>query len=105
MSIIKDFRRKNEIDIKASSLVNECFTDLVLKKIEKLDEKKARKKTESKVKELKFIADKYVVDKKLGIYGKARLIREIQNQLQHLHFEKDFIDAISGDFLTEPLRK
>ena len=105
MSLIRDFIFRNKIDDKAVQLVSECFTVMIMKKIQMLDEKKAEKKIASKVQNLKIAAHKYITDNKLGIYGKARLLREIKNQLQQCNFNSDLIGAILDDFIVEPLRK
>jgi len=105
VSLFKDFRARKEIDNKAVQLVGDCFTTMAMKKILAQDEKKAEKKIASKLQSLKLAAHKYITDNKLGVYGKARLLREIQNQLLQYNFNSDLVDAILGDFLVEPLKK
>lgn len=105
MSLIKDFRCRHEIDSKAAQLVNDSFSVLAMKKIQQLDDKKAQKKIAVKVQGLKRSAHGYIQDNKLGVYGKARLLRELQNRMKQNDFNSDLIDAISRDFLADPLRK
>lgn len=105
MSIFRDFTRRNEIDAKASLLVSEYFTDLATKKTIKSNEKKLQRKLEKKINEFKFKTIKYSTEMKLGVYGKARLLRAIQNQCQQSDLNPDLTESIMSDLLNEPINK
>jgi len=105
MGLIKDYKLRTEIDKEAKYLVSDSFTPLVLKKIQILIDKKAEKKIASKIAGLKSSARKYITENKLGVYGKARLLREMQSQLQQCDFNSELIEAILNDFLADPLKK
>jgi len=36
----------------------------------------------------------FQIDQKLGVYGKARLLRGVQDALQHAKYTKEFIDVV-----------
>ena len=95
MGMIKDFLRRQEIDAKAQSLVNEHFTDLLMKKItESNNDKKTQRKLDTTSQQLKRHANEYIHDMELGLYGKPRFLKAVQENLFNLGLGGDIVNKI-----------
>ena len=94
MGILRDFRRRKEIDTRAQTLTTQCFSELVLRKLSAADKKKAQRKLEAAAGQLKRNSERYMDEMRLGIYGKARYLRALQNQLLEIGVDADYTQRI-----------
>lgn len=101
MSVIKDFLVRQKIDAKAQALVAENFTALTIKKINDSNSKKAQRKLDTNVQKLRQQAQHYVTEMKLGIYGKSRLYKALQESMLQAGIQADTSSAIIKSFLLQ----
>lgn len=94
MKILKDFIGRNNIDAKARYIVMEHFTKSAIRKIKESNEKKTTTKLNNIINKLRREAGEYSKENQLGIYGKARLIRSIQNNLRSLDCDESHISYV-----------
>jgi hypothetical protein len=80
--MIKDFLRRKNIIKDARELVNKSFTASEKRKLASLKNEKAIKRIEALTSRLKADATRYKNEHKLGIYGTAKLAKEIQTSLE-----------------------
>jgi hypothetical protein len=59
------------------------------------DKKKAGKTLGNALTEMQSKLIQFQDDNKLGVYGKARLLRSVQSELRRLHYSDTFVQAIT----------
>ena len=95
MSLIKDFLRRREIDARAQSLVTNHLTDLVMKRItDSNNDKKVQRKLDKASQQLKNHATMIIVEMKLGLYGKPRFLKSLQDSMFDLKLDDNFVNKI-----------
>jgi hypothetical protein len=94
MGILKDFRRRKEIDARAQALAAQCFSGLVQKRISTAEKKKAQRKLEAAAGRLKQDSRQYMNEMRLGVYGRARYLRALQNQLLETGVDADYVQGV-----------
>jgi len=92
--MIRDLLKRKKISTSAHACVNKYFSNIEKRKIEELDSKKASKRLQKLTKQLKFEANMYFNKNDLGIYGKAKYAKEIQNALESSDFDSDVISYV-----------
>lgn len=96
MGMIKDFLRREEIETRAEALVNEYFTDAAMKKIatSSKHEKDPSRKLDAKSRQLKKHATDYIRKNRLGVYGKSKFLKVLQEHLLTRGLDGDVVRKI-----------
>ncbi len=92
--MIKDFLNRKEISREAKRLVSDCFSEAEKRKLTNLSKDKALKKVEALTRKLKVMARDFKHEKNLGLYGTAKLAKEIQSALESEKVEEKIISFI-----------
>ncbi len=99
MKIIKDIFRQKKIDLQAISLVKSVFTSQAINSINATNKKKSLIKLDQLINELSHVTLQYSQQQVLGFYGKARLLKGIQNTLYQLELDNDLISYMINKFV------
>jgi predicted metal-dependent hydrolase len=92
--MIKDFFRRKTISSDAKMLVEKHFTTSEKRKLSTLTKDKAIRRIESLTNKLKQEAKRYKVEHELGVYGTAKLAKEIQSSLELENIDKNVINYV-----------
>lgn len=92
--MIKDFLRRKSIIKDTKELVNNTFTASEKRKLANLKNDKAIKRIESLTNRLKADATKYKKEHNLGIYGTAKLAKEIQTSLEQEQLDEKVVSFV-----------
>ena len=111
--MITDFFRRKSIINDAKELVNMHFTTSEKRKLSNLKNQKAIKRIEALTNRLKADATKYKKEHNLGIYGTAKLAKEIQTSLEQEQLDEflvkypllDIVYELKNDFKIETLSR
>ncbi|MGX5173611.1 hypothetical protein ACUR5C_06255 [Aliikangiella sp. IMCC44653] len=92
--MIKDFLNRKNISKFASTTINNYLTKAELRKIRELSENKRDKRVKILVQNLKREFVIYSSDNQLGIYGKAKLAKVVQEEMQNMDLDENIISYI-----------
>lgn len=92
--MIKDLLRKKQIAQFAQKLVGDTFSERELEKLEAAKKDKKERKIKSLVSKLKISISNYQTEHKLGIYGKAKLLKVVQDELEKKKIAPEVVNAI-----------
>jgi len=92
--MIKDFLKRKEIATHAKLIVSHHLNELGIKKIKESESDKAEKKLDKVIKNIKYDLSKLRHKEKYGVYGKAKLLKEVQNCLNETELTEETIARI-----------
>ena len=92
--MLKDLLRKKQIVQFAQQLVADTFSARELEKLEAAKKDKKERKIKSLVSKLKISVSNYQTEHKLGIYGKAKLLKVVQDELEKKQMDPEVVNAI-----------
>lgn len=92
--MIKDFLNRKKIVAFAEELVAKYFNESELKKIEQSTPSKAEKRARKLTSQIKREAADFSHLESLGIYGKAKLAKVVQSELQTKNIDADIISFV-----------
>ncbi len=92
--MIKDFLNRKRISNQAQAIVSKHYTNSEKRKLETVTEDKAARRIEAISRKIRADAKSFKHQEKLGIYGTAKLAKEIQTKLESEGLEHSVISYI-----------